>query len=163
MLAKEQRGILWASVTSEGTNGLPLLAGAGHSATPAGKWRGSAGRPSPMSATTTMGQRPSADPYTFTVTDRKVGLAWLFVAVQHPPTRQDEQVEGERTMQYMLSWALRAVQGTACTVQEYQEVRQMFVSCANTIGCTVHNSTTGLQSVLDSAVQTGLPATAGGG
>ena len=53
---------------------LPVLAGAGHSATPAGKWRGSAGRPSPMSATTTMGPRPSADPYTFTVTDRKVGM-----------------------------------------------------------------------------------------
>ena len=44
------------------------------SGTPGGRWRGSGGRPSPMSAQTTHGlAHPlDSDPFTFTVTDRRV-------------------------------------------------------------------------------------------
>lgn len=159
---KEQRDILWwASVTSEASSGLPLLAGAGHSATPAGKWRGSAGRPSPMSATTSMGQRPSADPYTFTVTDRKVGFGLIGFAAQHSITHQDEHLRAKGPC------------SICCHVHRGQ-CRELHALCRTIMRCAkclsavpmpapVHNSTTGPQSVLDSAVQTGLPATAGGG
>ena len=85
---RSTRFVVSVCQTKGTTRGSPLCAGAGHSATPAGKWRGSAGRPSPMSATTTLGGRPSADPYTFTVTDRKVGLA-CFAYTGFLP-RQDE-------------------------------------------------------------------------